>query len=188
MDYIPHTKGDKEKMLREMGLPSLEPLLVDIPKTLRNFSMKLPHGLSEPQVLKSLKRFSEKNTHTDQCISFLGAGAYEHYIPSLVDHLASRSEFYTCYTPYQPEVSQGTLQAIFEFQTFMCELTGMDVANASLYDGSTAFAEAALLSIRLKDKNKVICSRAIHPEYRQALRTYVKGCIRKSWRLAHRKE
>ncbi len=175
MDYIPHTKGDKEKMLREMGLPSLEPLLVDIPKTLRNFSMKLPHGLSEPQVLKSLKRFSEKNTHTDQCISFLGAGAYEHYIPSLVDHLASRSEFYTCYTPYQPEVSQGTLQAIFEFQTFMCELTGMDVANASLYDGSTAFAEAALLSIRLKDKNKVICSHAIHPEYRQALRTYVKG-------------
>ncbi len=175
MDYVPNTEGDKEKMLHEMGISSFEPLLEGIPKTLRNFSLKLPYGLSEPQVLKSLKYLSEKNTNTGQRISFLGAGAYEHYIPSLVDHLALRSEFYTCYTPYQPEVSQGTLQAIYEFQSLMCELTDMDVANASMYDGSTAFAEAALLSIRLKGKNKIICSRATHPEYRQVLSTYLKG-------------
>ena len=175
MDYIPNTECDKEKMLKEMGIPSFEALLEDIPKTLRKFSLTLPQGLSEPQVLKTLKNLSEKNTGADTCISFLGAGAYEHYIPSVVDHLALRSEFYTCYTPYQPEVSQGTLQGIYEFQTLLCELTGMDVANASMYDGSTALTEAALLSIRLKEKNKVICSRAIHPEYRQVLRTYLKG-------------
>ncbi|MEP9410364.1 MAG: aminomethyl-transferring glycine dehydrogenase subunit GcvPA [Candidatus Brocadia sp.] len=175
MDYIPNTERDKEIMLKEMGLPSTESLLENIPKGLRNFSLSLPEGLSEPQVLKTLKNLSEKNSNTGKYISFLGAGAYEHHIPSVVDHLASRSEFYTCYTPYQPEVSQGTLQAIYEFQTLMCELTGMDASNASMYDGSTALTEAALLSIRLKEKNKVICSRAIHPEYRQVLRTYVKG-------------
>ncbi|MDN3515715.1 MAG: aminomethyl-transferring glycine dehydrogenase subunit GcvPA [Candidatus Brocadia sp.] len=175
MDYIPNTTRDKEIMLKEMGIPSLEAFLEDIPKTLRNFSLSLPGGLSEPEVLKALKNLSEENTGTDKCLSFLGAGAYEHYIPSVVDHLASRSEFYSSYTPYQPEVSQGTLQAIYEFQTLMCELTGMDVSNSSMYDGSTALAEAALLSIRLKERNKIICSRAIHPEYRQVLKTCVKG-------------
>ncbi len=175
MDYIPNTECDKEKMLTEMGVPSLESFLEDIPRTLRNFSLKLPQGLSEPQVIKIIKDLSDENTGTDKCISFLGAGAYEHYVPSVVDHLASRSEFYTCYTPYQPEVSQGTLQVIYEFQSLMCALTGMDVANASMYDGSTALTEAALLSIRLKEKNKIVCSRAIHPEYRQVLSTYVKG-------------
>lgn len=175
MNYIPNTARDKEIMLKEMGISSFEALLEDIPKTLRKFSLPLPDGLSEPQVLKALKDLSEKNTNRDKYISFLGAGAYEHYIPSVVDHLASRSEFYTCYTPYQPEVSQGTLQVIYEFQTLLCELTGMDVANSSMYDGSTALTEAALLSIRLKEKNKVVCSRAIHPEYRQVLKTYLKG-------------
>src|SRR3972149_2849932 len=175
MDYIPNTERDKQIMLKEMGIPSFEVILEDIPKSLRKFSLSLPQGLSEPQVLKVLKDLSDKNISTGNCISFLGAGAYEHYIPTIVDHLASRSEFYTCYTPYQPEVSQGTLQVIYEFQTLMCELTGMDVANASMYDGSTALTEAALLSIRLKEKNKVVCSRAIHPEYRQVLRTYLKG-------------
>lgn len=175
MDYIPNTARDKEIMLKEMGIPSFEALLEDIPKTLRKFSLPLRDGLSEPQVLKALKDLSEKNSNIDKYISFLGAGAYEHFIPSVVDHLTSRSEFYTCYTPYQPEVSQGTLQAIYEFQTLMCELTSMDAANASMYDGSTALTEAALLSIRLKEKNRVICSRAIHPEYRQVLRTYLKG-------------
>lgn len=175
MDYIPNTKYDKEIMLKEMGISSFEELLEDIPKSLRKFSLTLQQGLSEPEALKALKDLSERNTDTEKCISFLGAGAYEHYIPSIVDHLASRSEFYTCYTPYQPEVSQGTLQAIYEFQTFMCELTGMDVSNASLYDGSTALAEAALLALRLNEKNKIIISRAIHPEYRQVLRTYLEG-------------
>ncbi len=175
MDYIPNTECDKEKMLKEMGIPSLETLLENIPPAFRKSSSALPPGLSEPEVLRVLRSLSEKNTNAGTCISFLGAGAYEHYIPSLVDHLASRGEFYTCYTPYQPEVSQGTLQVIYEFQTLMCELTGMDVANSSMYDGSTALTEAALLSIRLKEKNKIICSRAIHPEYRHVLRTYVKG-------------
>src|SRR3989337_3758032 len=110
MDYIPNTERDKEIMLKEMGIPSFESLLEDIPKSLRKFSLSLPQGLSEPQVLKALKDLSDKNISTGNCISFLGAGAYEHYIPTIVDHLASRSEFYTCYTPYQPEVSQGTLQ------------------------------------------------------------------------------
>lgn len=175
MDYIPNTQQDKEIMLKEMGISSFEVLLKDIPQKLREFSLSLQNGLSEPRVLDILKNLSGENISTGKCISFLGAGAYEHYIPSVVDHLASRSEFYTCYTPYQPEVSQGTLQVIFEYQTLMCELTGMDVSNASLYDGSTALAEAALLSIHLKEKNKIICSRAVHPEYRQVLRTYVKG-------------
>lgn len=175
MDYIPNTDHDKEIMLKEMGIPSFEAMLEDIPKSLRKFSLSLPKGLSEPEVSKILKELSEKNTPTDRCVSFLGAGAYEHYIPTIVDHLVSRSEFSTCYTPYQPEVSQGTLQVIYEFQTLMCELTGMDVANASMYDGSTALTEAALLSLRLKEKNKVVCSGAIHPEYRQVLRTYLKG-------------
>lgn len=175
MDYIPNTERDKEIMLKEMGIPSFEALLEDIPKSLRKFSLTLQGGLTEPQVLKILKDLSDKNRNTEKCISFLGAGAYEHYIPSIVDHLASRSEFYTCYTPYQPEVSQGTLQVVYEFQSLMCELTGMDVSNASLYDGSTALAEAALLSLRLNEKNKIIFSGAIHPEYRQVLKTYVKG-------------
>src|SRR3989338_7850366 len=175
MDYIPNTEHDKDLMLREMGISSFEVLIKDIPELLRKFSLKLPDGISEPQVIKILKDLSENNISTGTHISFLGAGAYEHYIPTIVDHLASRSEFYTCYTPYQPEVSQGTLQVIYEFQTLMCELTGMDVANASMYDGSTALTEAALLAIRLKERNKVVCSRAIHPEYRQALKTYLKG-------------
>jgi glycine dehydrogenase subunit 1 len=175
MDYIPNTQYDKEIMMKEMGISSFEALLKDIPRTLREFSLPLHQGLSEPQVFNILKNLGEENINTNKCISFLGAGAYEHYIPSIVDHLASRSEFYTCYTPYQPEVSQGTLQVIYEYQTLMCELTGMDISNASLYDGSTALAEAALLAIHLKEKNKIICSRAIHPEYRQVLKTYVKG-------------
>ncbi|UJS15985.1 MAG: aminomethyl-transferring glycine dehydrogenase subunit GcvPA [Candidatus Jettenia sp.] len=175
MDYIPNTEHDGEMMLGEMKVPSFESLLKDIPAPLRNFSLSLRQGLSEPEVLRVLRDLSGGNISTDTCISFLGAGAYEHYIPSIVDHLASRSEFYTCYTPYQPEVSQGTLQVIYEFQTVMCELTGMDVSNASLYDGSTALAEAALLSLRLHEKNKIICSRAIHPEYQQVLKTYLKG-------------
>ena len=175
MDYIPNTDKDKEIMLKEMGAPSVEKLLDDIPPALRQFDLKLNAGMSEPQVLKALNGLSQKNVNTDQYLSFLGAGAYEHYIPTIVNHLASRSEFYTCYTPYQPEVSQGTLQVIYEFQTLMCELTGMDVANASVYDGSTALAEAALLAIRFKERNKIVCSRAIHPEYRQVLRTYLKG-------------
>ncbi|MDR4508542.1 MAG: aminomethyl-transferring glycine dehydrogenase subunit GcvPA [Candidatus Brocadiaceae bacterium] len=174
MDYIPNTEYDKKIMLREMGVPSYEILVGDIPEALRKFPVTLPSGLSEPQVLKTLKNLSRQNFGTDKYLSFLGAGAYEHYIPSVVDHLSSRSEFYTCYTPYQPEVSQGTLQVIFEFQTLMCELTAMDVANASMYDGSTALAEAALLAIRLKGRNKILCSRAIHPEYRQVLKTYLK--------------
>ncbi|HHT9109910.1 MAG TPA: aminomethyl-transferring glycine dehydrogenase subunit GcvPA [Candidatus Brocadiaceae bacterium] len=175
MDYIPNTERDKELMMKEMGVSSFDALLSDIPESLRKFSLSLPPGLSEPQVLKVLKDLSNNNTNTEKYISFLGAGAYEHYIPTVVDHLASRGEFFTCYTPYQPEVSQGTLQVIYEFQTLMCELTGMDVANASMYDGSTALAEAALLSLRLKEKNKIICSRAIHPEYRQVIRTYLEG-------------
>lgn len=174
MDYVPHTDKDKQGMLREIGVPSTEALFKAVPKELIGVSPKIPKALSEMELLDLLRKLSNRNYNLSQYSSFLGAGAYEHFIPSVVEHLASRGEFVTCYTPYQAEASQGTLQAIYEFQTLICELTAMDAANASLYDGASALAEAALLAIRHTERNKVVVSRAIHPEYREVLKTYLR--------------
>ncbi|MGR3309386.1 MAG: aminomethyl-transferring glycine dehydrogenase subunit GcvPA [Candidatus Brocadiales bacterium] len=173
MDFVPSTDKDKEIMLKEVGVKSVEALLTDIPQSLRKFDLNIPKTLSEMELVKELKAAAEKNINVSEYTSFLGAGAYEHFIPSVVNYLASRGEFATCYTPYQAEVSQGTLQAIYEFQSMICELTAMDVANASMYDGASALAEAAVLSIRHTDRQKVVISQAVHPEYREVVKTYL---------------
>src|SRR5687767_8665924 len=160
-------------MLRRIGVDSIENLFDSIPEGLRlRGPLAVPGALSE---LELLKKFDGMAVHNQAArrISFLGGGAYSHYSPTIVDHLISRSEFFTAYTPYQPEISQGTLQAIFEFQTLVCQLTGMDIANASMYDGSTAMAEAVLMAERVTKRSKVIASSAIHPEYLQVAHTYV---------------
>ena len=160
-------------MLKVVGLNSAEELFDSIPASLRlREQLKTPAAVSEMELLASSEAMAAKNTAARRP-SFLGAGAYSHYSPTIVDHLISRSEFFTAYTPYQPEISQGTLQAIFEFQTLVCQLTGMDVANASMYDGSTALAEAVLMAERITRRKKVITSSAVHPEYLEVVDTYV---------------
>jgi len=174
--YIPHTLEDIGKILKAVGAPDMDGALSALPADLRSRTpLNVPAGLSEQELLGHLKRLGSKNSTVEDYSSFLGAGAYNHYIPAIVDSLVSRSEFYTSYTPYQPELSQGTLQAIFEYQTFVCQLTGMDVANASLYDGATAVAEAALMARRITGRNGVVLSAALHPEYRETVRTYFAG-------------
>ena len=160
-------------MLHQIGLRSAEDLFDSIPKELRlSRDLNTPAALSEIELLAGFEQLAERNPAARRT-SFLGAGAYQHYIPTVVDHLISRSEFFTAYTPYQPEISQGTLQAIFEFQTLVCQLTGMEVANASMYDGSTALAEAVLMAERVTKRSKVVACGAIHPEYLEVIDTYV---------------
>lgn len=174
--YLPMTEQDKEEMLHTIGIDSTEELFSDIPKEIRferDYNLKTPP--SEYELKKELAEKAAKNKHTNEYCSFLGAGVYDHFIPSVVDHVISRSEFYTAYTPYQPEISQGELQAIFEYQTMICELTGMEVANASLYDGGTALGEAVNLSHGQTRRTKVLVSKTVHPEYRDVIRTYGKG-------------
>ncbi|MCU0847992.1 MAG: aminomethyl-transferring glycine dehydrogenase subunit GcvPA [Spirochaetes bacterium] len=170
MSYISITEDEIKIMLGEIGVDSIDDLFADIPKSIRpDKKPDLPSPLSEQELSFHIGNLAEKNRiHT----SFIGAGSYNHYIPAAVDHLSSRSEFFTAYTPYQPEVSQGTLAVIFEFQTMICKLTGMDVANASMYDGATSVAESVLMSIRANKKNKVLISRTVHPHYRDVLKTY----------------
>jgi len=175
--YIPHTEDDKKAMLEEIGVKSTEDLFADIPEKVRYPELRLPKPLSEAELMAEMRAMAEENADLDHFACFLGAGAYNHFVPSVVSHVISRSEFYTAYTPYQPEISQGTLQSIFEYQSMICELTGMEVANASHYDGATALAEAALMSVAVSKgrRRKVVVSPAVHPEYRQVLRTYVRG-------------
>lgn len=174
--YLPMTKEDKQAMLDTIGIASTEELFSDIPETIRfNRSYQLPEVPSEYALKKELSEKANKNVHTNEYTSFLGAGVYDHFIPSVVDHVISRSEFYTAYTPYQPEISQGELQAIFEFQTMIAELTGMDLANSSLYDGGTALGEAVNLSHGQTKRRKIVVSKTVHPEYREVIRTYGKG-------------
>jgi glycine dehydrogenase subunit 1 len=168
------------KMLKRLGPAYLEELRDLIPEELRlTKPLDIPDGLSEQEVRSLLKEVSEENSTVEEYSSFLGAGAYNHYVPSVVSHLSGLSGFYTAYTPYQPEISQGTLQAIFEYQTLICQLTGMDVSNASLYDGASAMAEAVLMALRIKKKGskKVFVSRAVHPEYRETLQTYLADSV-----------
>jgi len=171
--YLPATPDDIKEMLESIGLETVDQLFDDIPKDVY-FSRELdmPKAKSELEVTTYLKELANKNCSLSEITSFLGAGAYDHYIPSIVDHIISRSEFYTSYTPYQPEISQGTLQYIFEFQTLIANLTGMDAANASLYDGGTAIAEAALMSAAYSKKDEIIISKAVKPDARRILHTY----------------
>jgi glycine dehydrogenase subunit 1 len=171
--YIPNSPEERTEMLESIGLQSAEQLFESIPPQLRlQRALNTPAALSEIELLDKFERLGQRNAAARR-ISFLGAGAYSHYIPTIVDHIISRSEFFTAYTPYQPEISQGTLQTIFEFQTLVCQLTGMDLANASMYDGSTALAEAVLMAERVTRRAKVIASAAVHPQYLEVVKTYV---------------
>lgn len=174
--YLPDTEQDKKEMLDFLGMSSIEELFEDIPSELRlKGELTIPEADPEPILMKRMNQLAARNLNANQYPTFLGAGTYDHYIPSVVDHMISRSEFYTAYTPYQPEISQGELQAIFEFQTMVCELTGMDVANSSMYDGFTSLAEAASLAIASTRRSKVVISKAVHPESRAILNTVAKG-------------
>ena len=173
MSYIPNTPEDQQAMLETLGLPSLEALLTPVPENVRlRRPLDLPPALAEPDLKRLISGMAAKNKNLDTVLSFLGAGTYDHAIPSVVSHLQRRSEFVTSYTPYQPEVSQGMLQAIYEFQTMVCQITGLDIANASLYDGATAMVEAVLLAIGPGGRGEVVISEAVDPQYRIVLHTY----------------
>lgn len=174
--YLPMTETDKKEMLEKIGASSIDELFSDIPEAVRfKGEYNIKPAKPETALLKELTRLAGKNADLRSNSSFLGAGVYDHYMPVIVDHVISRSEFYTAYTPYQPEISQGELQAIFEFQTMICELTGMDVANSSMYDGGTALAEAAMLSAGQTRRKKILISEAVHPESKDVVRSYAKG-------------
>ncbi len=175
--YTPHTPQEIEEMLSAIGIKSIDDLFQNIPEKFRFPDLELPEGLTEMEVAGVLDEISSANASTNDFISFLGAGAYDHYIPAAIDMILRKGEFYTAYTPYQPEVSQGTLQAIFEFQTLMTELTGMDASNASHYDGATSAAEAANLAYHFfrGKRKKVLVSRSVNPQYRETIRTYMQG-------------
>lgn len=171
MDYIPHAQDDLREMMQTIGIASLDELFVDIPDKYRlKKLLDLPSPLSEQEISGLMNDISAKNSLPT--ITLTGAGAYHHYMPSVVGHMISRSEFYTAYTPYQAEISQGILQAIYEYQTMIAKLTGMQVANASMYDGASAMAEAAVLAAKTLNRNKIIMLQSVHPEYRQVVNTY----------------
>src|SRR5713226_8095099 len=174
MRYIPNSPDERRSMLADIGLARIEDLFDQIPEQLR---LKEPIGIgdpmSEPELLEYFRVLASKNAIDYQ--SFLGAGAYSHFIPVIIDPLISRAEFFTAYTPYQPELSQGTLQYTFEFQTMICQLTGMEVANASLYDGSTAVAEAVLMAHRVTRRNRFLIADTVHPQYREVIAAYTKN-------------
>ncbi len=174
--YIPTTDSDKKEMMGVVGIQSTEELFGDIPEEFQlKTPLKLENAKSELEVTTYLKSLAAKNKSVSDLTCFLGAGAYDHYIPSTVDAIVSRSEFYTSYTPYQPEISQGTLQYIFEFQTLIARLTGMDVANASLYDGGTAYAEAAIMACAVAKRKEIVVSKTVNPSARAILKTYCHG-------------
>ncbi len=173
MHYQPLTETNRREIFEKLGISDFKELIQGIPKGLLNPSFNLPDALPESILQRVLTGFAARNSHAGNSLSFLGGGSYEHFIPSAVASVISRHEFYTAYTPYQPEASQGTLQSIFEFQSLMAELTGLDVSNASHYDGSTAMAEAAVLALRQTGRTEILVARSVHPEYRQVLQTYL---------------
>jgi glycine dehydrogenase subunit 1 len=171
MDFAPHTPEEIERMLAIVGAPSLEALFDDIPPRFRlERPLNLPPPLSEQELAALMTGAADRNRVPDICL--MGAGAYRHYIPAVVGHVLARPEFYTAYTPYQAEISQGLLQAMYEYQTMIARLSGMQVANASMYDGASALAEAAVLAARTVNRKKIVLARSLHPEYRQVVRTY----------------
>jgi len=176
--YLPTTKEDRKEMLKTIGISSIKELFSDIPESTRatkEKTVELEEALSEQALTRHMKALADVNVTTDTHAYFIGAGTYDHYIPSVVNHVLLRSEFMTAYTPYQPEASQGELQALFEFQTMMCELTGMDVANSSLYDGFTSLGEACNLATSVLKRNEVVFSGAIHPQAKEVVSTYAYG-------------
>lgn len=175
MSYISLSDKDRKEMMAKIGISSLDELFSTIPKDIMlKRELNVPSPMTELELIQLFEKITQKNNYQNY-LSFLGAGAYSHVIPYIVDYLSSRGEFISPYTPYQPEVSQGTLQVIFEFQTLICQLTGMDIANASLYDGASAAAEAVLMAHRLKGKSKVIIAKTLHPHYKRVIQTYVKN-------------
>ena len=171
MRYLPKSPADREQMMREIGIKSIDELFAPIPAEYRlNRDLKVPRQMAESEIIDYFRGCAE--TNAAGYAVFLGAGAYHHYRPVVIDSLISRGEFFTAYTPYQPEISQGTLQAIFEFQTMICELTGMEVANASMYDGSTGAAEAIMMAVRVTGRKSALVARSVHPEYREVMSTY----------------
>ena len=177
MSYIPHTEAETQQMLGVIGVESIGELFGAVPESHRFPKLDLPPPMSEMEVGAEMLAISEANDHAQDFAIFRGAGAYHHFIPSVVNHMLLRGEFYTAYTPYQPEISQGTLQATYEYQSMMCALTGMDAANASHYDGATSLAEAITVALEVtrNKRKKVILSHAIHPQYREVVRTYHQG-------------
>ncbi|MDR3612286.1 MAG: aminomethyl-transferring glycine dehydrogenase subunit GcvPA [Candidatus Obscuribacterales bacterium] len=174
--YLPHTEGDRQEMLAALGKRTFEELISHIPQEVRAKTLELQDGLSEMELSQHVAELAAKNKSTSTQPSFLGGGSYHRYVPAIVGAVCSRSEFSTAYTPYQPEVAQGSLQVIYEFQTAICLLTGMDVANASMYDGPTACAEAALMATRLTNRKKIVVSETVNPEYSMVTHTYVNSC------------
>src|SRR5207342_1021307 len=174
--YTSATPGDRAEMLDAIGVESTADLFAQVPEPLRlRRPLALPDGLSEPEVFERLAALASRNAHAEAETSFLGAGMYDHYVPAIVDAITSRSEFLTPYTPYQPEISQGGLQVMFEFQTAMSELTGLPVSNAALYEGPSAVASAAYLAIGATGRRKLVASRGVHPHSRESLVTYGAG-------------
>jgi len=175
MSYISLSEKDRKEMMAKIGISSLAELFRSIPKDIMlKRELNVPSPMTELELIQLFEKITQKNKYQN-FLSFLGAGAYPHVIPYIVDYISSRGEFISPYTPYQPEVSQGTLQVIFEFQTLICQLTGMDIANASLYDGASAAAEAVLMAHRLKGKPRILIAKTLHPHYRRVIQTYVKN-------------
>ena len=177
MSYVPHTGRERSDMLAAIGVNCIEDLFADVPANVRFPKLKLPSPHSEPDLLREMQALASRNLPTDPAHSFLGAGVYHHFRPSTVDYVLSRGEFYTAYTQYQPEVSQGMLQALFEYQSMVCRLTGMEVASASHYNGANALAEAVLMALDAAPgkRGKIVISPAVHPQYREVVRTYLRG-------------
>lgn len=177
MSYIPHTEVERQQMLAAIGVTTIEDLFEAVPASHRFPDLDLPEAMSELEITREMSALAEANEHAEDFALFRGAGAYHHFIPSVVNHILLRGEYYTAYTPYQPEVSQGTLQAIYEYQSMMCALTGMDAANASHYDGATSLAEAVTMAFEVQrgKRRKFVISNAINPQYRAVMRTYHQG-------------
>ncbi|HWO94331.1 MAG TPA: glycine dehydrogenase, partial [Dehalococcoidia bacterium] len=173
--YISNTEADRAAMLARIGVPDSAALFADIPAAALDPPIDLPPSLSEPELLAEMAALAERNAHGGQMLSFLGGGAERHFIPSVVPYVLSRSEFATAYTPYQPEISQGTLQTAFEFQTMTCELLDLDVANTGMYDGATAFAEACLMACAVTGRRHIAVTDSVHPRYVETVRTYAFG-------------
>src|SRR5687768_9054098 len=174
--FLSLTDEDRDEMLEAIGVSSVDELFRDIPQRVRfERELDLERALSEPELVKHLADLASRNAHTGEELSFLGAGIYDHYVPAIVDAVLARGEFLTAYTPYQPEMSQGVLQAIFEYQTVICELTGMDVSNASGYDGTTVAADACFVAKHVTGRSKVVLAEALNPQVRQVVKTYAPG-------------